>query len=121
MDVLKIFRNMLPNKEYGYALVGVRVKDPSSRVVGTYYNAGGGTQRIYACSFCRCTIDTESAGWRMTKHAEKNITEHAKTCDVRPKFVNVGRKAVVKALGLDNKTVEALGPDALELLVDVLS
>ena len=59
------------------ALAEYRKQNPKSRAVKGWLNAGGGTQRQYVCTFCRRTIDTESAGYPMTKHAKKNIAEHA--------------------------------------------
>jgi hypothetical protein len=48
------------------------------RVQWWWGRRGGGSRREYICYVCDCRIDTESANYRMTKHAEAAIEEHAK-------------------------------------------
>lgn len=47
------------------------------RVQWWWGRRGGGTRREYICYVCGCCIDTESANYPMTKHAEAAIEEHA--------------------------------------------
>jgi hypothetical protein len=42
-----------------------------------YGRRGGGTQRVYICYVCDVSIDTESACYPITRHAEDAINSHA--------------------------------------------
>jgi arginyl-tRNA--protein-N-Asp/Glu arginylyltransferase len=44
--------------------------------VKRWVSARGGNQRSYVCNICGYLIDTESANYKPTKHAEKAIEEH---------------------------------------------
>jgi hypothetical protein len=41
-----------------------------------YGRRGGSSQRKYICYICDCVIDTESARYALTKHAEHAINKH---------------------------------------------
>lgn len=70
------------------AITQYRREHPLSRAVGCYVNAGGGMQRRYVCTFCRCVIDTESARYPMTKHAHEAIREHRARCASRKAYAH---------------------------------
>lgn len=69
------------------AIQRYRTENPASRAVDSFVNKGGGSQRKYVCTFCRCLIDTESASYRRTVHAKKAIVEHANSCQEIGKLV----------------------------------
>lgn len=55
----------------------MRREEGNTRYISGWYGVrGGSSRRAYVCYLCDTWIDTESAQWRQTKHAERAIEEH---------------------------------------------
>lgn len=63
-------------KSHDAAILYFLAKRKNPRVASWYGARGGSSRRTYLCYLCRCTIDTESARNRMTKHAATAIRDH---------------------------------------------
>jgi len=73
-------------------LAGLRIAKPRSRAKGYVTTYGSGSsRRQYACVACGTVVDTESAKYRMTKHAEEAVDAHVAHCPEIGRIITLGR------------------------------
>lgn len=71
-------------------LAAYRAAHPESRA-SHYYTLHGssGTVRRYTCVACRCVIDSESAKYAPTKHAERRVEAHLQSCKTLEQYLTM--------------------------------
>lgn len=89
IDITPSFRLAL--RGLSPAIVAYRLKNPNSRACRDFNLVRStGSVRRYSCTFCREIIDTESAKYRPTRHAERNIENHA--CHAKRRFTSMAKR-----------------------------
>lgn len=69
-------------------------RNPRSRIGLSWITTKAGSKRRrYVCVACRRVVDTESAQWRQTVHAERAIDQHLAECKQIARYVRAGIRA----------------------------